>query len=394
MTATTDLDRKNQPAVWIILVTVVLAYTFFYVVNVSLDYTSCKLCDAHQYEKLYSYFETGRVSVINHPFYNRPLVPLLASLVPGDQMGLAFDLVNFLFFVGSIYMLVQLWTYLKIRPLYQYLGFGWLILHWTGIIRYNLYDNITVDVPLYFFQSMALLFFFQGKFKHFYWLIPLALLQKESFLAVMVLLTVVHFIFAERDDRWPEGKHLLLSLVLGIAIQKSLLALMPDQSDQRSSLMALLYHGRLVVDDPSRIIRWFAAFGSAFGLLPFVVLFRFRFSRLKNQQYGTLILLSLCYCAFGMLAGEDMTRILFLGFPFIMTLTLIELSRVSRWILGTGLLLSLVSLRLDHIAIDYRWAVDYANLEYIYGWASYYAVALVVFAVVYFWKEKKQDSVS
>ncbi len=264
------------------------------------------------------------------------------------------------------------------------LGFGWLMIHWTGIIRYNLMDYVTVDVPMYFFQAGALLLFLWKKFRWFYLLVPLAILQKESFIPVMVVLIVVTLSTGLNTQWWDKSKHLILSLILGILVQKLWIWYFPEQMDQRSSVMALLYHGKLLAMDPSRLIRWFAAFGSDFGVLPLLAVYTFRIQRLSDPIYLALIGLSLLFMAFGLFAGEDMTRIMFLGFPFIMTLILCELKSLNRWIVLVAIALSLPSLRLYPLYADVAWAVDYADLSYVYPWAAYYLVAGLMLTIIYF----------
>ncbi|MCV9388316.1 hypothetical protein [Reichenbachiella ulvae] len=366
-----------------------LAYAFYYISRIPMDYGSCPLCDAHQYTLVYRFFEEGFFSQIKFPYYNRPLVPWLASLIPDTAIRTHFDIINFGFFLISIVAIRQLWLELKINFLFQVLGFAWLCIHWTGIIRYNLHDNITVDVPVYFFQAFALLAFFQNKLKWLYLITPLALLQKESFLAMHVVLIGLHFFDKRKTEAWKGGKHLLLSLVFAIVIQKGILSLLPEYEDQRSSIGALLYHGRWALEDPTRFARWFAAFGLAYGVLPFIALFLFRLKRLFDFRYQTLVTLSLMYCFFGILAGEDQIRILFLGFPFIMSISLLELQRCPRSISIPAIVLSLVSLRLYPFYIVTAWATDFAPLAYVWKWFAYFVFSTLILFGIYLFQKRK-----
>ncbi|UXX80471.1 hypothetical protein N7E81_05075 [Reichenbachiella carrageenanivorans] len=361
----------------------ILLYGLFYWINSPLDYQACELCDGHQYAKLYVFFETGIVSPIHFPFYNRLLVPWLASLLPGTQMHVHFDVVNFVFFVLSLWSIRKLWLALALRGWMQVLGFSWLLLHWVGIIRYNLHDNLTVDVPLYFFQSLALWFFIQKKYNWFFLLVPVALLQKESFLAVMLVFIVLHFVFEYKNQPWQQGQYLVAATLVGVVIQKFILLQQPDQIDQRSSFDAILYHGYWALKDPTRFVRWLAAVGSAYGVLPFVGLFRYRWCRLLDQRYATLVVLSLMYGAFGLVAGEDMTRILFLGLPFILTFSLLALQEVHTKTQVIAMILSVAALRLFPIPIDVAWAVDYASMSYVWQWFAYYGIAVGLLFVIY-----------
>ncbi|SMD34755.1 hypothetical protein SAMN04488029_2168 [Reichenbachiella faecimaris] len=366
-------------------------YGLYYWMNVPKDYSACTLCDGHQYAKLYWYFEHGMIAPIKFPFYNRPLVPWLVSLIPGSSIGLHFDLVNFAFFVISIWAIRSLWLELQLKFWVQLLGFGWLIIHWTGIIRLNLYDNLTVDVPLYFFQALALLLFLKKDYKWFLLLVPVALLQKESFLAIMVVFIGIHFVYNYHHQPWKQGRILILSTLIGLLIQKTVLYYLPEQLDQRSSLDAILYHGHWALKDPSRFIRWFTAFGSAYGLLPLAIFLAFGIRRFKDSKYTLLLVLSLMYSSFGLLAGEDMTRILFLGFPFIMTLTLRELQGKDLTFVFSALGLSLISLRLLPIPVDTHWAIDYAELAHVWNWFFYYSLCVIVLLLIHQFKTNKNN---
>jgi hypothetical protein len=74
-------------------------------------------------------------------------------------------------------------------------GFFWLLIHWIGIIRHNIFDPITVDVPLYFFQAILLIILLIIILQRRYlWLIilgPLATIQKESFPALLIVALLV-----------------------------------------------------------------------------------------------------------------------------------------------------------------------------------------------------------
>lgn len=372
---------------WLLLLVTTGLYLLFFYFNEPVDFATCQLCDGRQYLKLYSYFENGTISQISFPFYTRLLVPLLASIIASNPT-VGFQIVNGVFMVLGVFAIRRLWEYLEIKPSLQWVGLGWLLLHWTGIIRYNHFDYVTVDVPLYFVQAITLLLFFRKSYLWFYLITPLALLQKESFLAILLVFIAAH-IFEQRKNWFKEGKHLLFSLLLGVLIQKLMLAILPEQADQRNSILALLWHANLVYEDPTRLIRWFAAFGSAFGLIPFILLWKLKVDHWRDQRKLVLLALSLMYMAFGLLAGEDMTRILYLGFPFIVTLSLILFQSETKYFIITTVLLSLVSLRLISLPIENQWGVDYREMSYVYDWALYYGIALLFMIGSRFWIKKR-----
>jgi hypothetical protein len=382
--------KAYSQQILLVLVTAGL-YTFYFLFTESVDFENCSLCDAKEYKKFYDYFETGESQQIKYPFYTRPVAPFLASIIPGNNVTNAFHVINLIFILLSVLTINKLWDIMDIKSWLKWIGFGWLLTHWTGLIRYNLFDNVTIDVPLYFVQPLALILYFQRKFKWFYLLTPLALLQKESFLAIGLVFLVIH-IWLEKGNWFVEGRHLLYSLLIGILIQQVVLSLLPEQLDQRNSLMAILYHGKLAIDDPTRFIRWFAAFGSSFGVIPFIVAFKARSIKFQDQRLLTLFVLSTMYCSFGLLAGEDMTRILFLGFPFIMTISLLSFQNESKWMVLLAVLLSTISLHLYPFPVDNTWSVDYASLDFVFQRTAYYLIAAIIFFVSFVIFRKRKST--
>ncbi|MFY0626112.1 MAG: hypothetical protein JXR07_07455 [Reichenbachiella sp.] len=376
--------------VLLLLITTAL-YAIFYQFHVPLNYESCELCDRHQYKKIYDYFDAGFISQIKFPFYTRPLIPLLASWVPALDIVYSFHLLNFLFTLFGAAMLLHLWNELKIPRTIIGIGFFWLFFHWTGIIRYNLMDYVTVDVALYLIHALALFLFIKKKYGLFYFLTPLAILVKDSFIPVMILFIVVN-IYHNRINWFKESKHLIFPLILGIVFQKLILWLMPEQMDQKSSLMALLYHIKLALDNPFRFVRWFAAIGSAFGVFPALIVYRFRWKNYLNLLPMTLGITSLMFIVFGLTAGEDMTRIIFLGFPFIMTLVLLILKNERLPIIIGALLLSIPFMHLYPLHVDVKWAVDYASQNFVFKWAGIYIITLILFFIIVAFSDKKAKS--
>jgi len=395
------MSKRNQvkakgasnTMLWIMLGSACLVYGFYYLFNGPIDYSICELCDGHRYLKVYDFYKFGQGFQVRHPYFLRPLVPYLASILPFSQAKIAFDAVNFLFFVLSVFTILRLWQYLNIRWVYQWVGLAWLILHWSGIIRYNLYDYYTVDVGLYFFHAIALLLFFKKKYAWFYWVTPLAMLQKESFLSLCIILTVIHIYFNWGKQPFKSSVHIILSTALAMLVQYLAVKTLPEQLDSKSALGAILWHGRWALQDPTRFIRWGSAIGSAFGILPLFVLIKFNWLKVKNLQYSTLLIFSLMYFAFGLLAGEDMVRIVFLGFPFIMTLVLQEMSQYNWRLIIVGLVLSFAAIHIFPIDLNQITAVDRAPLAFVYKWAAYYIGAVVVFLITCYWFSRSNSSI-
>ena len=88
------------------------------------------------------------------------------------------------------------------------------------------------------------------------------------------------------------------------------------------------------------------------------------------------------FILFGLVAGGDMTRIIFLGFPFIMTLILMEMKNFKLLTLWPTVVLSIPALWLYPFHANVNWAVDYAEPSYVWGWAIYFSVAYLILIVV------------
>lgn len=372
-------SKKQLQEFGVIFLITSLLYVVLYLIHTPPNFTGCDLCDYHKYQKVYALFKYGKLTQIQYPYYQRPLVPWLASLVPGDNMLLAFNLVHFIFLVLSVYAIYQLWKYLNLSLQSTIIGLAWIVLHWSGPLRYGLSGQSTIDTPLYLVHALGLLFSFKKKYQWFYLLTPLAILQKESFLPFLIVLIGVEIWLSRKEGWFQHAKHLIFSLLLGIAIQKIYLSFL-GQGDQRNSILALVWHINWALQDPTRFVRWFAAVGTSVALFPVISLIKASKKYYQNRVFLTLSILSLMYLFFGIAAGEDMTRIVFIGTPFIITLALFQLDQLNKkqLFLFIALILPPFFLWSTDLSIPLK-EVDYEPMNYVYGWALYYLVAIILF---------------
>ncbi|HEY9116805.1 MAG TPA: hypothetical protein VIN11_03210 [Roseivirga sp.] len=321
---------------------------FFYQQNQPvLSYDFAPAFDGNDYRNIYDYFKGYREDFkVPHPFHQRVFVPYLASLLGGDIIP-SFQWVNLFFTLLAVYATFLLWRSLGFELKWFWAGFIWLIFHWTGIIRLNAFDPITVDVPTYAFQAFFLWLIIKRKFIHLIWLAPLATVQKESFMALPILL-VVYAMWHNR--RTQEGFYdipiIAAAVVLSIATQSVVNHYFPPIEEGKGALITLAYHAKEAVVNPFEIVRWLAAISMAFGPAIWLAMNHYRKTNRYDNQRNLLIVFTALYLAFGILAGGDMTRIIFLGFPFIATWIIYELQEISRPQL---ILLGLLSLPLTFI---------------------------------------------
>jgi hypothetical protein len=176
---------------WLFLFLLITVGAFFYYQESQspLSYVFAEQFDGNDYEVIYNNFvERKGEYQVAFPFNSRILVPYLASKMGTGDIIEDFYLVNLLFSLAAIFVLFMLWQDLGFELKWFFFGFFWLLFHWTGMIRLNAFDPITVDLPLYLFQGLFLWIILKRKFAWLLLLGPLATLQKESFIAILGVL--------------------------------------------------------------------------------------------------------------------------------------------------------------------------------------------------------------
>jgi hypothetical protein len=328
---------------WLCVFLVIGTASFFFYQQSqpALSYEFASQFDGNDYTNSYQYLN----GILNDyevafPFNGRILVPWLAAQVHSGDIITDFQFVNFLFTLASIIVLFLLWRQLGFDLKWFITGFFWLFFHWTGMIRLNAFDPITVDLPIYLFQGLFLLIILKRKFIWLLILAPLAIAQKESFLALIILLTVYGFWHNRKtkEGYYPMGL-IIIALVLSLATKFLINYYFPPIEAGKGALITLAYHAKQVFQDPFEIIRWLVAMFMAFGPILFLAFRKYAQSYRFDNTRNVLLLFSLTYLAFGILAGGDMTRIIFLGFPFIATWVIFELQEITtKQLLLIGLL--------------------------------------------------------
>jgi hypothetical protein len=378
------MQRKALLFIFLLVLITGLALSFYAHYQPVASYELELQLDGNQYRKMYDCF-TGQTHSyqVSFPFHARIFVPWLAAqLFPGNALQ-AFKNVNLIFSFLAVLSLFWLWSRLCIPLHLMRAGFFWLLFHWTGLIRLNLFDPITVDLPLYFFQTLFLIFLLQRHWKHLLWLGPLATVQKESFPALLLVLLLYGYAY---------------NLAKGMVNYY-----FPPQETGRSAVITILYHAREILRDPFLLIRWLVALFTAYGGILWLAVWQ-GWTGLVQQPYRQsgarvdlltrklfaddfflplLLLFSLVYFGLGLLAGGDFTRILFLGFPIVMTLILLSVRNYPTWLVYLAWLLSLPLMRLEAIIPDIgkeparfaEWYPEFAPVQRVLIWLAYLLVA-------------------
>ncbi|WP_299452258.1 hypothetical protein [uncultured Microscilla sp.] len=351
----------------------------------SVPYDACALCDGKQYLAAYDYFK-GNTSTycVKFPFHSRVAVPWLAAQLPTNNAQQAFTWLHWGFTLLAIHFLLFCWQAMSLPRHLQVIGGSWLLFHWTGIVRFNVYDFATVDVPLYLLHSLLLLVFIRPRWL---WLLlpitPLAVAQKESWFALIIIWALYELIqqrFFSAKPTYKRFRWLGIAVLLGF-ITKVLLNhwFVPVGGEGKNSLITLLFFVRETLQNPLDLLRWVVAMFVGFGGWWLLAWQNVGKLPKKLNILPMLIVFSALHLLLGILAGRDMTRIMFLGYPFIMTLVLWRIQAESKWVLVATATLSLpiirffslIPLQTSQNEAFKTWFPEYADLGTVAAWAAY-----------------------
>ena len=396
------IEKIKHHKLLILLILISIGLFFLYLeIQPDLTYTFSPLFDGNKYLKAYYFFDHQVTHyAVPFPINSRVLVPFMASLLPFTGPVSNFLAINLIFTILSVTVIYLLWKNLKIPPGHIMTGFFWLLIHWVGIIRYNIFDPVTVDVPLYLFQSLLLLVLFSRKYKWLLILGPVATIQKESFPALLVVLLILYLAeaYLQKSSYKPSliiGMALVLSLILKALVNYYF----PPVDPGRNSIIVILFHMKETLIHPFRLIRWLIAIFTAYG--PMLMLALWTTIKTKSVFKGDreLLYLSFAYLFLSLFAGGDLTRIAFLGFPFIMTWVLVKLKKVQGFIFKAAFLAGIPLLKFfgtipDPVVSGWdkfnNWFPEFANPVIVLLWLVYGILCLGMFRII----EKKLSVLS
>lgn len=375
--------RVKQSWLFFFLAIGILAFFFYRSYQPHLTYTLAEQFDGNDYAQAYAYF-TGleKDYEVAPPFHQRILIPWMASRLHNNIIS-DFQVINLLFTVLSIWMTFMLWRRLGFEFKWMLFGFVWLIFHWTGLIRLNAFDPITVDVALYFFEALLLWILLERKFKWLLWLAPLATAQKESFLGFMVVLCI-YAIWQNRkeQDEYFDTKVILMSTALAIATKVGIEQIFTPSYEGRGALVMIAYQVKQTLLNPFKLIRWAAAASMAFGPLLWLAMRNYQRHFYWDNKRNLLALFTVISLGYGLLAGGDTTRIIFLGFPFIMSFAISEIqsSKIRlEWVAIASLPLMMLPFTIPDPAYAWQeWQQWYP--EFAEAWITLTVVNCTLFA--------------
>jgi len=388
------IEKLKHHRLLFLLILISIGLFFLYMkIQPAITYAFSPLFDGNKYLLVYQFFQnqTDQYHII-FPINSRILVPYLAAQLPFNDPEQNFLLFNIIFTILSVIAIYYLWRQLGISTGHIMTGFFWLLIHWVGIIRYNIFDPITVDVPLYLFQALLLLIIYKRKF---FWLLilgPIASIQKESFpaLLIIILLLSVYDNFLKKAN-YRYSLIIVLALIFSYAAKAMADYYFPPIDPGKNSIIVILFHLKETIINPFRLVRWLVAIFTSYGpllMLAFWVGIKSK-SIIQGNRY--LLFLSLTYLFLSLFAGGDMVRIAFLGFPFIMTWILLKLKDTKGFLFKAAFIAGIPLLKLFGIIPDpavsgweqfNNWFPEFANPVLVLLWLVYGIMCLVMFRII------------
>lgn len=388
-------NRKNQVYIYLIILGISVA-SFYYIFQPAVNYQRSPLSDSNQYEKIYNFFQGNTNEYqLKFPYNTRVLIPFLAARLCVDDINFNFFIINALFSILAILSIYKLMDTYGINPKIALLSILWISIHWAGPFRQNAFNPVNVDIPVYFFEVMMLLLFTNKKYVYLLIVSVVAIVIKEVFLAllmIMLFITVAEWFFVTKNS----NSLIWISTILGIGILiKVYLNFQFPSVNNSYSILTMLYALREIILHPLNIVRWLLAFFTVFASFTFSLSFTgMKFSKFNVNPSTILFIMTVAVILLSFLGGMDYTRLIMLGFPYLMTSIILIVKPSFR----EFLMLFLLSLPLSKfwmvrtdtdLAIDKFkiWMPEYADNEHLIFWII---AAMANFLIV--WYGRKNNS--
>lgn len=311
--------QSNKIYVYLIIYGLVAA-SLYHVFQPPNNFRSTHLADANEYVKIYDFFKgNSETYQVRFGIHNRFVIPLLASFLPGDRPELSFFLVNSLFAILSLLAVFYLMQCFQINKTIILLSICYFSLHWVGPFRQNAIDPINVDMAVYFFEVLFLVLFIKRKYWALLIVAPIAIATKEIFLALLVVFLVIgilwRFFFKDKSISIP---WIFGILILGITTKVVLNYFFSSVSPGRNSLLVMAFHTREMIRNPDHLLRWILSLFAAFGAFLFLIVKKPKKLNIVPGNELMIHILTLSVLALSVLGGMDYTRLIFLGFSYVM----------------------------------------------------------------------------
>ncbi len=341
------------------------------------NFRESELSDAIEYEKIYNYFNGNTENYqVRYGIHNRIIIPYLAALFSGNNPETSFSVINTFCALLSLLAIFYLMRSYQVRPLIIFLTLCYFSFHWVGPFRQNAISPLNVDMGVYLFEVLFLLLFIKRKYLGLLIISPIAIATKEIFLAYLVVFFIVgiSWKFLQRDKK-ISVPWIFCILLTGIITKLLLNHFFPSVSPGRNSVIVLAFHAREMLLHPDHLLRWVLGLFAAFGAFLFLLDKRgINTNSISDNEIWlhSMTLAALALSAFG---GMDYTRLIFLGFPFIM-LSIILLSKPTNIEFLIVFIISMIITRFwiilpdpsSDLSLYNLWMPEYADTNHLWIW--------------------------
>ena len=361
---------------------------YFFIIQPPNNFAGNEKADANEYLKIYEYFQGERDwTNIRFGIHNRVAIPFLASTLPWNDAVINFFVLNSILVILSVLALYYVLLHFNIKSNQILLILIFFSLHYVGPFRQNAVGPVNVDMAVYLFESVFLLLLLK---RNYLWLIiltPLAVSSKELILALIIVIFLYGiFLRIISRDKSLSIPGLAGMLVIGLFTKWILNEYFPSTSPERNSILVMAFHLREIILNPDHLWRWILSLFAAFGGFLFLLVRKHQLKKINFDDRVIIHVLSLSVLALSILGGMDYTRLIFLGFPYIIisiflftkpqTVTVLFSFFISLIISRFWVAMPIIS---TDMSLYNAWMPEWANNHYLLAWTAALFISFGVF---------------
>jgi hypothetical protein len=370
--------------------------------------------DGLHYAAMYSYFKSGVYDPVVpvFPYSQRVALPWLAAQLPVPAVQ-SFLLLHAIFWSTTMVLFaICCRACFKVSAMGVHFAVLWLQILWISIPRGTSAYAFTIDsAALFFMQAWILLLSPRWR-----WLLPVCaftgVLFKETIL-LLVLLSVLALLVLWSVPRLrrcvpADLSHLrrpaclaLLAAVIAAGIGKWFAAGLLPHVRAESEWSTLWHWIQIRAEDPTQVLRYVAAAFAAYGgfalLLPATL--GGPAKRPRPWTFTFAAALGPLYLAICFIAGSDLTKFAFMGFPFVLPVLLTRFDDVVPAFAVLSLVLGLPAAHafsqipdivpgheIPHQDLEgvYSWMMEYAHITIVGSWMAWWMASVLALRAVAF----------
>jgi hypothetical protein len=387
------IEEKYLPILFSVASALIYAIFFFF--QPQTDYLFCPKCDAYQYQAIINIIKGLEYEQLYYPFHNRILIPAIVSIFPDHLTDLVFHSINFISVIIFTYFFSKILIELKIQIIVTIIALSWILFHFSGIIRPVILDYKTIDAPTICFHAILIYILLKGKYTYLLFLAPIGTLIKESFLAyTLVILAYSLALLLFNDKNKLPFSTILLAVLISFFVKLIVNKLILPIETHHNEVRTLFLHVYLSFKEPDRILRYIISFYVVYGVFLWISIGKIFTYRIKSHFEMQLFLLAFTSIGFGILGGGDTTRIMMLGFPFIILSIIMLLKEYSAKNWFILLIISIPALRIQSSIPDFstnriaysEWFVEKMSGDSMLFWLT---LSIIMTLLAYFFMNNK-----